>query len=178
MFKTVAKNQGVVASDSDSDWDALLDAHGLAPPPNVAAAAIAQPADAAVAWRARDKRRRRLRKAAKRSMWRDISTPSLCLARHVARACAVTGCGFGPGCEHTSEDHGEELADLVFSCTVGAGRGEVVICTFPRIMGTLCRMWAFLVVVALDVARTLLGVMSLNSRIRWWRLLRFDYANG
>ena len=62
-----------VASDSDSDWDALLDAHGLAPPPNVAAAAVAQPADAAGAGRrARDKRRRRLRKAAKRSMWRDI----------------------------------------------------------------------------------------------------------
>ena len=50
-----------VASDSDSDWDALLDAHGLAPPPNVAAAAVAQPADAAGAGRrARDKRRRRL----------------------------------------------------------------------------------------------------------------------
>ena len=62
-----------VASDSDSEWDALLDAHGLAPPPNVAAAAVAQPADAAGAGRrARDKRRRRLRKAAKRSMWREI----------------------------------------------------------------------------------------------------------
>ena len=62
-----------VASDPDSDWDALLDAHGLVPPPNVAAAAVAQPADAAGAGRrARDKRRRRLRKAAKRSMWRDI----------------------------------------------------------------------------------------------------------
>ena len=62
-----------VASDSDSDWDALLDAHGIAPPPNVAAAAVAQPADAAGAGRrARDKRRHRLRKAAKRSMWRDI----------------------------------------------------------------------------------------------------------
>ena len=35
-----------VASDSDSDWDALLDAHGLTPPPSVAAAAVAQPADA------------------------------------------------------------------------------------------------------------------------------------
>ena len=66
-----------VASDSDSDWDALLDAHILAPPPNVAAAAVAQPADPAGAGRrARDKRRRRLRKAAKRSMWRDIQTPS------------------------------------------------------------------------------------------------------
>ena len=62
-----------VASDSDSDWDALLDAHGLTPPPSVAAAAVAQPADAAGASRrARDKRRRRLRKAAKRSMWREI----------------------------------------------------------------------------------------------------------
>ena len=62
-----------VASNSDSDWDALLDAHGLTPPPTVAAAAVAQPADAAGASRrARDKRRRRLRKAAKRSMWRDI----------------------------------------------------------------------------------------------------------
>ena len=41
--------------------------------PNVAAAAVAQPADAAGAGRrARDKRRRRLRKAAKRSMWREI----------------------------------------------------------------------------------------------------------
>ena len=30
-----------VASDSDSDWNALLDAHGLTPPPNVAAAAAA-----------------------------------------------------------------------------------------------------------------------------------------
>ena len=62
-----------VASDSDSDWGALLDAHGLTPPPTVAAAAVAQPADAAGASRrARDKRRRRLRKAAKRSMWREI----------------------------------------------------------------------------------------------------------
>ena len=62
-----------VASDSDSHWEALLDVHGLAPPPIVAAAAVAQPADAAGAGRrARDKRRRRLRKAAKRSMWRDI----------------------------------------------------------------------------------------------------------
>ena len=62
-----------LASDSDSDWDAFLDAHGLAPPPNVAAAAVALPADAAGAGRrARDKRRRRLRKAAKRSMWRYI----------------------------------------------------------------------------------------------------------
>ena len=62
-----------VASDSDSDWDALIDAHGLAPPPNVAAAAVAQPSDAAGAGRrARDKRRRRLRKVAKRSMWREI----------------------------------------------------------------------------------------------------------
>ena len=55
----------------------------------------------------------------------------------------------------------------------GAGRGEGVICTFPRIMRTLCRMWAFLVLLALDVVRTLLGVMSLNSRIRLWRLLRW-----
>ena len=30
-----------VASDSDRYWDALLGAHGLAPPPNVAAAAVA-----------------------------------------------------------------------------------------------------------------------------------------
>ena len=61
------------ASDSDDDWDALLDAHGLALPPGGAAAAVAQPADAAGASRrARDKRRRRLRKAAKRSMWREI----------------------------------------------------------------------------------------------------------
>ena len=39
-----------------------------------------------------------------------------------------------------------------------------------RIMRTLCRMWAFLVLLALDVARTLLGVLSFNSRIRLWRL--------
>ena len=44
----------------------------------------------------------------------------------MACACGVAGCGFGPGCEHTSEDHGEELADLVFSCAAGAGRGEGV----------------------------------------------------
>ena len=62
-----------VASHSDSDWGALLNAHGLTPPPTVAAAAVAQLADAAGASRrARDKSRRRLRKAAKRSMWRDI----------------------------------------------------------------------------------------------------------
>ena len=61
------------ASDSDSDWGALLDAHSLNPPPSVAAAAVAQPADAAGAGRrARDKRCRRLRKAAKRSTWREI----------------------------------------------------------------------------------------------------------
>ena len=61
------------ASNSDDEWDALLDAHGLAPSLGGAAAAVAQPADAAGARRrARDKRRRRQRKAAKRSMWRDI----------------------------------------------------------------------------------------------------------
>ena len=53
--------------------DALLDAHGLAPPPGGAAAAVAQPAHAAGASRrARDKRRGWLRKAANRSMWREI----------------------------------------------------------------------------------------------------------
>ena len=35
----------------------------------------------------------------------------------------VAGCGFGPGHEHTSEDHGVELVDVVFSCASGAGRG-------------------------------------------------------
>ena len=61
------------ASNSDDEWDALLDAHGLAPSLGGTAAAVAQPADAAGASRrARDKRRRRQRKAAKRSMWRDI----------------------------------------------------------------------------------------------------------
>ena len=57
------------SSNSDDDWDALLDAHGL----TGTAAAVAQPAIAAGASRrARDKRRRRQRKASKRSMWRDI----------------------------------------------------------------------------------------------------------
>ena len=57
------------SSNSDDEWDALLDAHGL----TGTAAAVAQPAVAAGASRrARDKRRRRQRKAAKRSMWRDI----------------------------------------------------------------------------------------------------------
>ena len=60
-------------SNSDDDWDALLDAHGLTTSSGGAAAAVAQPADAAGASRrARDKRRRRQRKAAKRSMWREI----------------------------------------------------------------------------------------------------------
>ena len=57
------------SSNSDDEWDALLDAHGLAG----TAATVAQQATAAGASRrARDKRRRRQRKAAKRSMWRDI----------------------------------------------------------------------------------------------------------
>ena len=61
------------ASNSDDDWDALLDAHGLASSLGGSASAIAQLADAAGASRrARDKRRRRQRKAAKRSMWREI----------------------------------------------------------------------------------------------------------
>ena len=61
------------ASNSDDEWDTLLDAHGLAPSFGGTAAAVAQPADAAGASRrARDKRRRRQRKASKRSMWRDI----------------------------------------------------------------------------------------------------------
>ena len=61
------------ASNSDDEWDALLDAHGLAPSLGGTATAVAQPADAAGASRrARDKRRRRQRKAAKRSMWREI----------------------------------------------------------------------------------------------------------
>ena len=61
------------SSNSDDEWDALLDVHGLAPSLGGTATAVAQPADAAGASRrARDKRRRRQRKAAKRSMWRDI----------------------------------------------------------------------------------------------------------
>ena len=57
------------SSNSDDEWDALLDAHGL----TGTASAVAQPAAAAGASRrARDKRRRRQRKASKRSMWRDI----------------------------------------------------------------------------------------------------------
>ena len=57
------------SSNSDDEWDALLDAHGL----TGTAAAVAQPAVAAGASRrARDKRRRRQRTASKRSMWRDI----------------------------------------------------------------------------------------------------------
>ena len=63
----------VAASDSDSEWDALLDAHGFKPPPSVDPAAGAQSADATGAGRrARDKRRQRVRRAAKRSMWREI----------------------------------------------------------------------------------------------------------
>ena len=63
----------VAAPDSDSEWDALLDAHGLTPPPGVHPAAGAQSDSATGAGRrARDKRRRRVRRAAKRSMWRDI----------------------------------------------------------------------------------------------------------
>ena len=46
------------ASNSDDDWDALLDAHGLTPSFWRVAAAVAQPADAD--------------KAAKRSTWREI----------------------------------------------------------------------------------------------------------
>ena len=61
------------SSNSDDEWDALLDAHGLTPSFAGTAATVAQPAIAAGASRrARDKRRRRQRKAAKRSMWRDI----------------------------------------------------------------------------------------------------------
>ena len=61
------------ASNSDDEWDALLDEHDLAPSLGGAAAAVAQPAEAAGASRrARDKRRRRQRKAARRSMWREI----------------------------------------------------------------------------------------------------------
>ena len=67
----------VAASDSDSEWDALLDAHGLNPPPGADPSAGAQSADATGAGRrARDKRRRRVRRAPKRSlqrsMWREI----------------------------------------------------------------------------------------------------------
>ena len=53
------------ASNSDDEWDALLDAHGLAP-------SLGGTEAAGASRRARDKRRRRQRKAAKRSMWRDI----------------------------------------------------------------------------------------------------------
>ena len=64
-------------SDSDSEWDALLDAHGLNPPSGVVPNAGSQSADVTGAGRrARDKRRRRVRRAAKRSlqrsMWREI----------------------------------------------------------------------------------------------------------
>ena len=61
-----------VEPDSDDDWNALLDAHGFATPADGAAAAVTQSAKATGAGRrARDQCRRRLRKSAKRSMWRE-----------------------------------------------------------------------------------------------------------
>ena len=60
------------ASNSDDDWDALLDAHGLARlPVAVRPPSPSRPTPLELVG-ARDKRRRRLRKAAKRSMWREI----------------------------------------------------------------------------------------------------------
>ena len=68
-----APNALDVEPDSDDDWKALLDAHGIVTPADGAAAAVAQSANATGAGRrARDKRRRRSRKSAKRSMWREI----------------------------------------------------------------------------------------------------------
>ena len=80
-------------SNSDDEWDALLDAHGLTPSLGGAAAAVAQPADAAGASRrARDKCRRRQRKAAKRSMWSEIClAPSGALRVLGWRGVAVRG---------------------------------------------------------------------------------------
>ena len=63
----------------------------------------------------------------------------------------------------TSEDHGEELTDLVFSCATGAGRGERAICTFSRIMRTLCRMWAFLVLLALEFENSFAAAAEVDS---------------
>ena len=94
------------SSNSDDEWDALLDAHGLAG----TAAAVAQPAVAAGASRrAREKRRRRQRKAAKRSMWRrfvclltDVFTlvGLLWFCARFRGSCRLAGprsssCGFG-----------------------------------------------------------------------------------
>ena len=68
-----APNALDVEPDSDDDWNALLDAHGIVTPADGAAVAVAQSANATGAGRrARDKRRRRSRKSAKRSMWREI----------------------------------------------------------------------------------------------------------
>ena len=104
------------ASNSDDEWDALLDAHGLAPSLGGAAAAVAQPAEAAGASRrARDKRRRRQRKAAKRLHVEGHLICSLCcsarycLARH--RSSWVRS-----GHVYTFEGHVEVLVVAVLSC--------------------------------------------------------------
>ena len=85
-----------VASNSDGDWDALLNAHGLTPSFGGAAAAVAQPADAAGASRrARDKRRRRQRMA---------STHAQVPSQTVVLACLLTQ-GLSPG--DSGVHHGE-----------------------------------------------------------------------
>ena len=82
----------------------------------------------------------------------------------MACACAVTGCGFGPGYEHTSEDHGDELADLVFSRAVGAGRGEGGHLHISEDHGDALQVVGFSGAVGAGRGEdALLGVMSLNS---------------
>ena len=123
-------------SNSDDEWDALLDAHGLAG----TAATVAQPAIAAGASRrARDKRRRRQRKAAKRSMWSDIKNSLSRVLRVFCRR-GVAGCGFRPGYVHTSEGLVEVPVDAVFSCGSGAGLGLPLLVLW-KLVGTGRTAW-------------------------------------
>ena len=134
-----------VASDSDSDWDALLDAHGLAPPPTVAAAAVAQPADAAGAGRrARDKRRRRLRKSRQALHVGARSKRPRCVS-HATWPALVASLAAVLVLDASTllRIMWKRWRIWSFLALLVLDVARLVICTFPRIMRTLCRMWAF-----------------------------------
>ena len=111
------------ASNSDDEWDALLDAHGLAPSLGGAAAAVAQPADAAGASRrARDKASP---PSAQSRQALHVEGHLICSLRYPARfRLARHRCSWVcPGHVHTSEGHVEVLVDAVLSCGSRAARG-------------------------------------------------------
>ena len=110
------------ASNSDDEKDALLDAHGLAPSLGGAAAAVAQPDDAAGASRRASRQASPSSAQSRQAIHVEghLTCSHRCHARVRLARRNVRGFVLYV---HTSEGHVEVLVDAVFSCGSGAARG-------------------------------------------------------